>query len=279
MRRLKIIDSSVSISSVGFGCARLFGASEFRRSTAVIESALRADITHFDTAPMYGSEGILGEVFQGVKDITITTKIGIARPEKSLSFVNSFARPIYRQTMRPLLGRVPSLKSYFLRAFAARKTQADNKQPSRRISKDEFMREFELSLKLLRRDQVDIYLLHEPDQFEITDELHDLFADLKSCGAIGAFGLAYGDHVPRPAPRFGSVVQGRLRGDVAPAPNDNVSTILHGVLRQGGRLTGPKLNAGQKVSQVLDISEHFAVLFSASSPYQVLQLHNQLRRG
>lgn len=48
-----------------FGCARLFGSFEFRSQAKIIESALRADVTHFDTASMYGAENVIGQVLQG----------------------------------------------------------------------------------------------------------------------------------------------------------------------------------------------------------------------
>lgn len=71
------------IDRIGLGCARLMGGSEAASSRKLVEVALALGIRHFDTAPYYGegaSETVLGNVLGGVEGVTVTTKIGIARP-------------------------------------------------------------------------------------------------------------------------------------------------------------------------------------------------------
>src|SRR4051794_650140 len=96
--------SEVSMTRVGFGCARLFGGGEYKASSRLIEAALQAGIRHFDTAPSYGSglsENVLGAVLAGVKGVTIATKIGVSRPQRAPRPYSG--RVLYRTFARPIL--------------------------------------------------------------------------------------------------------------------------------------------------------------------------------
>jgi 1-deoxyxylulose-5-phosphate synthase len=56
-------------------------APSLREAAAVVERALRAGITFFDTAPAYGTaEALLGEVLAGESGCEIATKVTIPRP-------------------------------------------------------------------------------------------------------------------------------------------------------------------------------------------------------
>jgi aryl-alcohol dehydrogenase-like predicted oxidoreductase len=60
--------------------------------------------SHFDTAPLYGSgqsEDVLGHVLSCVPDITLTTKVGIARPNSETVWRDPMGG--YRQFARSLL--------------------------------------------------------------------------------------------------------------------------------------------------------------------------------
>lgn len=85
MERVAIADSDVKVTRVGLGCHRLYGGAELKTSMRLVEAALDAGIRHFDTAPLYGlglSEDALGVALKGVPDVTITTKVGIARTRR-----------------------------------------------------------------------------------------------------------------------------------------------------------------------------------------------------
>ena len=71
MRTIQFSKSTLRISQIGFGCARLGSGIEFSLSSGLIECALDHGIRHFDTAPMYGSESLLGDIFGDSKKITI----------------------------------------------------------------------------------------------------------------------------------------------------------------------------------------------------------------
>src|SRR5262245_32753615 len=131
IERIEVAGPSFTITRVGFGCARIYGGSELRRSAHLIEAALSAGIRHFDTAPSYGegrSEEVLGQVLEGVACITLATKIGISR---SKTQTTGGARLAYRHFIKPLLTHAPRFKSKLLR-LRARKDYSHLPAVSRR---------------------------------------------------------------------------------------------------------------------------------------------------
>jgi predicted oxidoreductase len=267
---IKIADAEVTITRIGFGCARLYGGSELKASARVIEAALAAGVKHFDTAPSYGcgdSESVLGEVLAGVPDVTITSKIGVPRPDAS-----NARRPMriaYRKLVRPILSHFPGLKSRLLQ-IATRKNKAVT-VVRRKLTYDEVQQGLEDSLKRLKRSFLDLYLLHEPDQFFVTDELADVFQNLQRDRVIGGFGLGFG-RVANASPEFGSVIQCCYREDLPTRSLGGHTRIFHGVLRHSWRdVRAQKLyvKPAQYLNKVLEAHPDAAVVFSASSPGQI----------
>jgi aryl-alcohol dehydrogenase-like predicted oxidoreductase len=73
--------SHVRVSVVGLGCNNFGGRLDLERTRGVVEAALDAGITFFDTADVYGnggaSERFLGEILEGRRaDVVIATKFG-----------------------------------------------------------------------------------------------------------------------------------------------------------------------------------------------------------
>jgi hypothetical protein len=174
-------------------------------------------------------------------------------------------RSLYRRFARPVLSRFPGLKSGLL-ALARREPPHEDPASAARevLAPDEVLRQLEDSLECLRRDRVDIYLVHEPDRFELTDELQACFRDLQSKGLIGAFGLGYGREARHADPRFGSVLQARYEGALR-EPSPGTTRIFHGVLRQASAAQG----ATARIGEVLRAWPQAAVIFSASAPFQI----------
>jgi aryl-alcohol dehydrogenase-like predicted oxidoreductase len=247
----------------------------------LIEAALAASIRHFDTAPSYGdglSEAVLGTVLEGVPDITIATKIGIQRPEKVRG---RYSVPVlYRRFVGPVMGRFPCTKARLLRLIERNGGAAaisDPRARRRRLSREEVLRGLEESLGRLRRNFADLYLIHEPDQFELTDEVKELFATLKANGTIGAFGLAWGGAADTGV-GFGTVTQGRYTAGLPTYGRAGETRILHGVLRHHLAETHAHLeDAGTRFRNVLDTHPDVAIIFSASMPFQIDRIVRQLR--
>jgi aryl-alcohol dehydrogenase-like predicted oxidoreductase len=82
MRTAWIGDLEVSV--IGLGCNNFGRALDLDQSAAVVNAALDAGITHFDTASNYGeaqSEAFLGAALTGRRDdVVIATKVGVPIP-------------------------------------------------------------------------------------------------------------------------------------------------------------------------------------------------------
>ena len=280
MDRLQIPKSSVAISRLGFGCARLFGGRELRSSARLIEAAISCGIRHFDTAPAYGSEDVLGEILADTRDITIATKIGLPRSATKGSAAKRVFGSLYRGTLRPLLGRVPAIKSRLLR-LASTPALTNARIVKRQLHRDDVLRDLDESLRLLRRKKIDLYLLHEPEGIEITDELREVFLSLQKDGIIGAFGLAFGG-LPTEFGSFGTVEQCRFPGDSLAVPLCDKIRVYHGVVRfglQDRARDGTHLSAGKLIAQVLERDPGSAVIFSASSGRQIREISKNCHKA
>jgi aryl-alcohol dehydrogenase-like predicted oxidoreductase len=84
---MEIVDlgeSGLHASRVGLGCNNLGRRIDFEQTRAVVDAALDAGVTFFDTAEVYGddhaSERFLGELLEGRRDrVVIATKFGWGR--------------------------------------------------------------------------------------------------------------------------------------------------------------------------------------------------------
>jgi aryl-alcohol dehydrogenase-like predicted oxidoreductase len=79
---MELVDlgSSLRVSRVGVGCNNFGGRIDLDETRAVVEAALDAGVTFFDTAETYGgghSERFLGEILEGRRErVVIATKFG-----------------------------------------------------------------------------------------------------------------------------------------------------------------------------------------------------------
>lgn len=215
----------------------------------------------------------------GIRDITITTKIGIPRPD--LRARARRAEVVYRRFIRPLMSHLPRMKALLLGLAGWSGSTSSlfaTAMPRRRLERGEVLRNLEKSLKQLNRTAVDLYLLHEPNQFELTDELRELFIELQRDRVVGAFGLAFGG-IADTGTSFGTVVQGKYAVGLPTRGTLGRVRIFHGVLRQG-RQGGNRYAAagapGDRLSQVLVTHPDAAVIFSASAPHQITSIMKQL---
>lgn len=80
MEQVELGQSGIRVSRVGLGCNNFGGRIDFDATRAVVEAALEAGITFFDTAEVYGggnSERFLGELLEGRRDeVVVATKFG-----------------------------------------------------------------------------------------------------------------------------------------------------------------------------------------------------------
>ncbi|MGH3135073.1 MAG: aldo/keto reductase [Gaiellaceae bacterium] len=81
MELVDLGDSGLRVSRVGLGCNNFGGRIDVEATRAVVDAALDAGATFFDTAELYGngggSERFLGEILEGRRDkVVLATKFG-----------------------------------------------------------------------------------------------------------------------------------------------------------------------------------------------------------
>jgi aryl-alcohol dehydrogenase-like predicted oxidoreductase len=183
--RYRHLSSLGEVSVLGLGCARLgsLTATRTRREgLSLIAAAANAGITLFDTADIYGqgeSERILGEALKSI-DACIVTKAGRRFP-----LAKSILIPL-RGVAMSFLAHSPKMRAA---AFSARA------KPLPRNYTPEYLRSALLgSLRRLRREQADIFLLHSPTSADLADgQALDYLSALKKEGLARCVGVSCDD--------------------------------------------------------------------------------------
>jgi aryl-alcohol dehydrogenase-like predicted oxidoreductase len=154
-----------------------------RESLRVLEAAYDAGIRHFDVAPMYGygeAESCVGELVAHHPDITVTTKYGIAPPKRG-----GVLRAA-RRVAGPVLQRIPALKRRLVRAAGAVAAPAEKSH----FSVEEARASLDNSMRALRTNFIDVWLLHEAEPQDLGDDaLLRFLEEAVAQGRIGGFGV------------------------------------------------------------------------------------------
>ena len=164
-----------------FGTAKFFTTDKSQRKKycSLLENAYESGVRSFDTAPSYGSESLLGDVFYGVEDIAITSKIGTFSQRKNGPI--PFYHLIYQRHFKSYMSRFPRLKKDIQLLLKSSKSfKRDSQKKLVNIDKKHIENSVELSLKVLKRDKLDCFLLHEPKRFIFQKRLiqkNSLFAN------------------------------------------------------------------------------------------------------
>jgi aryl-alcohol dehydrogenase-like predicted oxidoreductase len=108
MKARRLGSSGLEVSVVGLGCNNFGGRIDEAASRAVIDAALDAGITFFDTADVYGkgggSEEIIGRALEGRRDrVVLATKFGHDRGDGELA---RGGRPYIRKAVEASLRRL-----------------------------------------------------------------------------------------------------------------------------------------------------------------------------
>lgn len=171
----------MATSRLGFGCSNLFAGADESNSRRLIDQALELGITHFDVAPPYGrgdAEDVIGRALSGYRQsVTISTKVGIGRPSGAANWRR------LRSTLSPLKRFAPATWK------AMGETVRRSTQPAGQFRPDFVNSSLSDSLKRLKREKIDVYLLHEACVRDVSPQLVDLLAHKKDLGVIGNIGL------------------------------------------------------------------------------------------
>jgi D-threo-aldose 1-dehydrogenase len=265
VRTIVLGETGVVTSALGFGCASLFREPSRRRRRLLLDAAYDAGIRHFDVAPMYGLgrvEPEVGRFLRGREDAVVATKFGI-----SPAALGRALAPVQAQLQR-LRGRSRGADP---RAGAAGRLL----YRSGPLDAATARAGLERSLRLLGRDHVDLFLVHEPPaDGRVPDEVWEALDAARDAGLVRAFGAA-GVHAAACA--AAPVVQTRWsRVDRATA-GDGRPTIRYGVLagslpalrdRLAGELDAAAL-AALLLQDALAAQPDSPVLFSTTDPARV----------
>jgi choline dehydrogenase-like flavoprotein/diketogulonate reductase-like aldo/keto reductase len=175
--RLSIPHSQRQITQLGFGCSYLLGPGLDRaKSLRLLDAAYDAGIRYFDTARLYGQgkcEELLGEFLRKHPDALVGTKFGLEPPHHLQRAASAVGR------------RIPSFAKVAAHWRGTGKVRFDT--ATARAS-------LERSLRALGREEVELFLLHEPERKELVhDDLLRFLEDARAAGKIGNFGIG-GEH-------------------------------------------------------------------------------------
>ena len=190
MRKVSLVQG-VESSILGFSCVPVLGSVSGKVADRALNVALDGGVTHFDVARSYGygeAEAFLGKFFEGRReDVVIASKFGI--------------QPTWKAgLLRPLKPMVRALKAR--RGASVSDANSKPHEPVSPSRKDHFHERIELtpdamrsslhqSLKALRTDYLDVYLIHEPTgKLEHLEPLMEQADALKNEGKIRAWGLS-----------------------------------------------------------------------------------------
>jgi D-threo-aldose 1-dehydrogenase len=179
MKAVQLPHVDLQIPAVGFGCNSILSEG---RSNALrlLATAFDAGVRHFDVARSYGTgeaEGILGAFLKSRRSqVTITTKFGIQPVPQTI--LMRVAIHSARQ-----LGRLaPSTHTLFRRVVSTLSETGV-------FEVDSVQEGLETSLRALRTDYVDIFLMHEYTAVERREDLLAFLEGAVKAGKIRHFGV------------------------------------------------------------------------------------------
>jgi len=203
LRLINLPGISITTTPLGFGCSHLLSDKTFHQAHQILQTAYDAGIRHFDVARYYGNgyaESVLGDFARSRRDqITITTKFGMepARRIRGLGGAMRWARRLLKDQA-------------IVRRLIKRRVQAAT-QKSGRFQVEAARQSLETSLRELKTDFIDIYLLHECDVSDCQPSLLDFIESTRKAGKIRAFGIGTDIEKTRlicnHAPEFARVAQ------------------------------------------------------------------------
>ena len=195
MRKVNLA-TGVESSILGFGCAPILGAVGGKTAERALGTALDVGINHFDVARSYGygeAETFLGRFFKGRREqVVIASKFGIQATWKA-----GLLRPLKPavRTLRALKNRGGQEAGSAPQAAAPQVEQTPRKDPFHEhiaITPEAMVSNLEKSLRALRTDYLDLFLVHEPTgAIERMEEIAAKAEVLKQEGKIRAWGLAF----------------------------------------------------------------------------------------
>jgi D-threo-aldose 1-dehydrogenase len=183
--------TSVPTSALGVGMGGLFRLPQQADRFRILAAAHDAGIVHIDTAPMYGlgaAEAELGRFARGRRDqLVIATKFGITPTlvARTLSGVQGSLRRVLASSsvlQREAHSRAAGPRSGTAGALLYSAAGYDALTARRSLH---------ASLRAIRTDHIDLFLLHEPHPGDVrTADICAFLEQVRSAGLVRAWGVA-----------------------------------------------------------------------------------------
>jgi aryl-alcohol dehydrogenase-like predicted oxidoreductase len=171
VEKILLGDSNLQVSKFIFGTAKIHNILSGKERRRILGATVDCGFTHFDTSPLYGygiAEKELGLIAKSHPNITITTKYGLYGPGR-------MQKPEWETYARKVGGK-------FFPLLSSVQTNFDVKHAYQSLQS---------SLRRIRRDYVDLFMLHEPlEELNNLSETLDFLTTLKSRGLIRNFGVS-----------------------------------------------------------------------------------------
>jgi aryl-alcohol dehydrogenase-like predicted oxidoreductase len=185
-----------TIPKLGIGCHKIYGGFEKKRSYKIISAALDKNINYFDTAPRYGdSEKLLGQILKGNHQVIISSKVGLSALNLSLFKKN---KDFIKREFKLIMKNNFKFAENYLNAKLQQRFDSNlltfgrdfqSEIPEVVLREEEIRASLYKSLKNLQRNYLDIFFLHEPEQYINIEEIENIFIKLQNEGLIRLYGL------------------------------------------------------------------------------------------
>jgi len=235
-----IIFNRGDISRFGIGCHKLYGGYEKKRSYNIISTALDKNITYFDTAPRYGdSEKLLGQFLKGNHEVKVASKVGLSPLNLSICKKNN---DFLKREFKLIMKNNFKFADYYLNNKLQKRYDSNILELSQNfkpnlskliLSEDQIRVSLYKSLKNLQRSHLDIFFLHEPEQYINIDEIESVFIKLQNEGSIKLYGLGFHRHLTKKDNFLDTFVTlSMFKKEMLFEDDDNSSfAIIHGLMR------------------------------------------------
>ncbi len=187
-------------SALAFGCNHIAlnrGRDRRREAEAALAEAHEAGINFFDIADVYArgeSERMLGRVLGRHRDrIIICSKAGFTFPvdPRLIRWIRPLTGPVIKRSRSAARAAAMMRRGLGLESLKLKPDPEQKPEPEHNFGPEYIRRAIEASLRRLRTDFLDIFLLHSPPVGVLYHEkLFDVLETLRDAGKIRYYGIS-----------------------------------------------------------------------------------------